>query len=93
MPPLAHVGPVVVVVDVVVVVVLVVDEVVVVDVVVVVVVLVDEVVVVDVVVVGKVLGVGTGAQMIFGVVTGSARLPNWSVKSRVAPGLVGHLTL
>jgi len=52
-------------------------------------------VVVVVVVVGVVVVVeiGTGAQIIFGVVTGSARLPNWSVKLRVAPGFVGHLIL
>ncbi len=48
---------------------------------------------VGMVVVVVVVGGGTGAQIIFGVVTGSARLPNWSVKSRVAPGFFAHLTL
>ncbi len=52
--------------------------------------------VVVVVVVGAVVVVelvGTGAQIICGVVTGSERFPNWSAKLRVAAGPLRRLTL
>jgi len=51
------------------------------------------VVVVVLVVAVVVVLIGTGAQIIFGVVTGSVRFPNWSAKASVAPALLGHLTL